>query len=61
MYCGISLADPVTRTQCFHFRELGFNPWSGNQDSTCHVVRPEKKKSTMTQSRRSCELPQSQS
>ena len=44
MYCGISLADPVTRTQCFHFRGLGFNPWSGNQDSTCHVVRPGKKK-----------------
>ena len=20
MYCGTSLADPVTRTQCFHFR-----------------------------------------
>ena len=23
-------SSPVVRTLCFHFREHGFNPWSGN-------------------------------
>ena len=26
--------SPVVKTLCFHFKEHGFNPWSGNLDPT---------------------------
>ena len=35
---------PVVRALCFHCRGHGFDPWSGNQDSTSHMARPKKKK-----------------
>ena len=35
--------SPVVRTQCFHCCGLGFNPWSGNQDSASHVSWPKYK------------------
>ena len=27
---GDFLGGPVAKTSCFHYREHGFNPWSGN-------------------------------
>ena len=30
--------SPVVRTLQFHCRGHGFDPWSGNQDLTCHVA-----------------------
>ena len=37
---GNSLSGPVVRTLCFHCREHGFNPWSGNWDIGCHAAWP---------------------
>ena len=34
---------PLVRTQSFHYCGLGFNPWSGNEDPTSYMARPEKK------------------
>ena len=31
---------PVVKTPHSHCRRHGFNPWSGNQDPTCCMVRP---------------------
>ena len=33
----------MVKTPQFHYRGHGFNPWSGNQDLTCHVAWPKKK------------------
>ena len=35
---------PVVKILCFHGREHSVDPWSGNQDHTCHVVWPKKRK-----------------
>ena len=32
------LCVPVIETLCFHCRECGFDPWSGNYDPTCLMV-----------------------
>ena len=29
----------MVKTLCFHCRWHGFDPWSGNQDPTCHVAQ----------------------
>ena len=33
---------PVVKTLSFQCRGRGFDPWSGNYNPTCHVVRPKK-------------------
>ena len=38
--------SPVIKTPCFQFRGCEFDPWSGNQDPTCHNAWPKKKKKT---------------
>ena len=38
---------PVVKIPCFQCRGLGFNPWPGNEDPTCHVVRPKDAKQTL--------------
>ena len=35
---------PVVKTQHFHCKGCGFNPWSRNQDSACCMVWQKKKK-----------------
>ena len=35
---------PVVKTQHFHCKGCGFNPWSRNQDSACCMVRQKKNK-----------------
>ena len=34
---------PVVKTPRFLCKGCGFDPWSGNEGSTCHVVQPKKK------------------
>ena len=34
----------MVKTQHFHCRECGFNPWSRNQDSACCMVWQKKEK-----------------
>ena len=29
--------SPVVKTPCLHCREHGFNPWLGNEETTCHL------------------------
>jgi len=36
--------SPVVKTLHAHCRGHRFNPWWGNQDLTCHITRPKKKK-----------------
>jgi len=35
---------PVVKILRFHGREHRVDPWSGNQDRTCHVVWPKKRR-----------------
>ena len=32
--------SPVDKSPCFHCMRRRFNSWLGNQDPTCHKVRP---------------------
>ena len=36
--------DPAVKNPSFYCREQGFDPWLGNYDPTCLVVRSKKKK-----------------
>ena len=36
--------SPVVKTLCFHCTGHGFDPWSENEDPTCHAVCSKKKK-----------------
>ena len=36
--------SPVVKTLCFHCTGHGFDPWSENEDPTCHEVWSKKKK-----------------
>ena len=36
--------SPVVKTLCFHCTGHGFDPWSENEDPTCHAVWSKKKK-----------------
>ena len=35
---------PVVKTPCSQCRGHGFDPWSGNEDPTCHTAWPKKRK-----------------
>ena len=49
---GDFLGDPVVKTPCFHCREHGFNPWSGNEDPTCHAAWLKKAKQLHSEKQR---------
>ena len=43
-YSGEFPDNPVGKTPCFHCKGLRLDPWSGNKDPTCRVVRPKQNK-----------------
>ena len=43
--------SPVVKTPCFHCRGYGLDPWSGNQDPTCHTAWPKKNPQTSKQTK----------
>ena len=38
------LGSPMVKTLRFHCRKHGLDPWLGNEDPACQVVRQKKKK-----------------
>ena len=37
-------SSPVVKIPCSQSGGHGFDPWSGNQDATCHMVQPKQEK-----------------
>ena len=44
LFAGDLPGSSGAKTQCFHCKGHGLDPWSGNQDPTCLAVWPERKR-----------------